>query len=232
MKLYIGTSGFGYKAWNGKFYPKDLPAAEMLRYYAERFNAVEINNTYYRMPDASVLQGWANDVPADFQFAFKSPGQITHTKRLKNADEAVTHLFDVVGVLEQPLAPLLFGLPPNFKKDTRRLADFLATLPTSCRAAFEFRHQSWFDDDVFQLLRDHGAALCIAEDENELKVPVLATTDWGYLRPRRLDYLDADLQAWASKITAQSWNVAYVFFKHEDEAKGPVFASKFSQLVK
>jgi len=231
MNLYAGTSGYAYKPWKGKFYPKSLPDKQMLHHYGEHFRAVEINSTFRAMPKASVLEGWAADVPAEFRFALKSPQRITHIKRLKDVGEPVSQLLEVAAVLEDRLGPLLFQLPPNFKKDGPRLAEFLALLPRKCHAAFEFRHASWFDDEVFGLLRDHQAALCIADETDELKVPFGATADWGYLRLRRTDYTTAQLKKWVKAVLKQDWSDAFVFFKHEDEAKGPQFAKKFLELA-
>src|SRR5262249_16683063 len=163
----------------GTFYPKGLPNQQMLRYYGERFRTVEINNTFYRMPGASVLEAWAGEVPADFRFVLKAPQQITHKQRLKETGDSVSHLLEVSRGMKERLGPLLFQLPPNFKKDVPRLREFLALLPSQRPAAFEFRHPSWFDDEVFGLLRDHQAALCIAEAENDLEVPFVATAGWG-----------------------------------------------------
>jgi uncharacterized protein YecE (DUF72 family) len=169
---------------------------------------VEINNTFYRMPRISVLEAWAEDVPADFKFVLKASQRITHNQRLKDADDALAYLLEVSGVLQQRLGPLLFQLPPNFKKDTARLRDFLTLLPPHRLAAFEFRHQSWFDEDVFSLLRTHQAALCIAEAENDLDIPFVSTADWGYLRLRRPDYGDAELKTWGERVRRQDWRDA------------------------
>jgi uncharacterized protein YecE (DUF72 family) len=227
MNLYVGTSGYSYKEWKGKFYPKDLPVTRMLPYYSERFRTVEINSTFRSMPEASVLQAWASEVPANFKFALKAPQRITHIKRLKGAGDLVTQLLEVAAALKNRLGPLLFQLPPNFKKDVTRLREFLALLPSRQRVTFEFRHQSWFDDEVFGLLRKHRAALCIADAENDLEVPFLATTDWGYLRLRRSEYSNAELKKWVTRVREQDWRDAFVFFRHEDEGKGPRFAKRF-----
>jgi uncharacterized protein YecE (DUF72 family) len=232
MQLYVGTSGYSYKEWKGSFYPKDLPPDEMLRFYGENFRAVEINNTFFRIPKMSVLEAWAADVPADFKFVLKASRQITHMRRLKGADEPVSILLKVAGALKERLGPLLFQLPPNLKKDLPRLRDFLALLPPERRAALEFRHQSWFDDDVFALLREHQAAMCIAEAEDDLEIPFLATADWGYMRLRMPDYSDAELKSWITRIRKQDWRDTYVFFKHEHEGKGPQFAKRFIELTK
>jgi uncharacterized protein YecE (DUF72 family) len=231
MNFYVGTSGYSYKEWKGRFYPQGLPDKQMLRHYGEHFRTVEINYTFRGMPEASVLQAWAGMVPADFKFVLKAPQQITHRKRLKDADDSVTQLFDVAGVLNERLGPVLFQLPPNFKKDVPRLREFLALLPSQRRAAFEFRHQSWFDEETFGLLRDHQVALCIAEAEDDLEIPFMATANWGYLRLRRPDYGDAELTAWVKRLREQDWREAFVFFKHEDEAKGPQMAKRFLELA-
>lgn len=230
MTLYVGTSGYSYKEWKGTFYPKDLPDKQMLRYYGEHFRTVEINNTFYRMPKAAVVQAWAGEVGGDFKFVLKASQRITHMKRLKDADEPLSYLLEVAGALKERLGPLLFQLPPNLKKDVPRLREFLALLPSQRRAAFEFRHQSWFDEEVFALLRDHQAALCIAEAEDDLEVPFVATADWGYLRLRQPDYSDADLKAWVKRVQEQDWRDAFVFFKHEDAGKGPQLAKRFLEL--
>ena len=215
----------------GQFYPVDLSAKRMLHYYGERFRTVEINNTFYRMPSVPVLETWAGEVPADFKFVLKAPRQITHIKRLKDAGDSVSYLLEVAGALKERLGPLLFQLPPNLKKDVPRLRDFLALLPPERRVAFEFRHQSWFDEEVFGLLHDHQAALCIAEAENDLEVPFIATTDWGYLRLRRPDYGDAELGKWVNLVREQDWRDVFVFFKHEDEGKAPQMAKRFLELA-
>jgi uncharacterized protein YecE (DUF72 family) len=231
MNLYAGTSGYSYKEWKGTFYPADLPAKGMLHYYGERFRTVEINNTFYRMPSVQVLEAWAGDVPADFKFVIKAPRQITHNRRLKDAGDSVSYLLETAGTLKERLGPLLFQLPPNLKKDVPRLRDLLALLPTQRRTAFEFRHPSWFDEEVFGLLRDHKAALCIAEAENDLEVPFTATADWGYLRLRRLDYGDAELKSRLKLVREQGWRDVFVFFKHEGEGKAPLTAKRFLELA-
>jgi len=231
MNLYVGTSGYSYKEWKGTFYPEDLPDKQMLRYYGERFRSVEINNTFYRMPKASVLEGWAGEVPADFKFVLKASQKITHMQRLKDAGDSVSYLLKVAEALKERLGPLLFQLPPYLKKDVPRLREFLALLPAHPRAAFEFRHQSWFEPEVLSLLRDHQAALCIAEAENDLEIPFESTADWGYLRLRRPDYGDPELKAWVERVRQQGWRDAFVFFKHEDEGMGPRMAKRFLELA-
>jgi uncharacterized protein YecE (DUF72 family) len=232
MGLYVGTSGYSYKPWKGSFYPRGLPDRGMLRYYGERFPTVEINSSFYGMPRASVLEGWAGEAPSGFQFALKAPRTITHERKLGDAGDLTAQLVEVAGALtEGRRGPLLFQLPPTLKKDAARLGTFLAVLPRGVRAAFEFRHPSWLDDEVFGLLRDHGAALCIADADVDLDVPFEATSDWGYLRLRRPDYNDADLGRWVKRIQGQGWNDAFVFFKHEDEGKGPRLATRFLELA-
>jgi len=231
MNLYVGTSGYSYKEWKGTFYPEDMPEKQMLRFYGERFRSVEINNTFYRMPKASVLEAWANEVPANFKFVLKAPQRITHMQRLKDAGDSVSYLLRVAIALEDRLGPLLFQLPPYFKKDAPRLAEFLGLLPQQPRSAFEFRHPSWFDDEIFGLLRDHQIALCIAETEEGFEIPFVSTADWGYLRLRRPDYTDADLKERVDRVRQQRWTDAFIFFKHEDEGKGPQMAKRFLDLA-
>jgi uncharacterized protein YecE (DUF72 family) len=225
MNFYVGTSGFSYPKWKGSFYPAKLPAKQMLGFYATQFRTVEINNSFRHMPAASALEAWAGQVPADFRFVIKAPQAITHFRRLKGADELVSSYLETAGALKERLGPLLFQLPPNFKKDVPRLRAFLALLAPGCRAAMEFRHPSWFDDEVFGLLRDHRVALCVADEDDDLEVPFVATADWGYLRLRRDDYDAAALSAWAARVRAQGWRDCFVFFKHEDTGKGPRMAS-------
>jgi uncharacterized protein YecE (DUF72 family) len=230
MNLYVGTSGYSYKEWKGTFYPDDLSEKLMLQYYGQRFRSVEINNTFYRMPKASVLEAWAGEVPDDFKFVLKAPQRITHMQRLKEAADSVSYFLKTAAVLKERLGPLLFQLPPYMKKDVPRLREFLALLPADCRAAFEFRHQSWFDEEVFASLREHHAALCISEAENDLEIPFISTADWGYLRLRRPDYGDPELKSWGERVDQHSWRDAFVFFKHEDEGKGPAMAKRFLEL--
>ncbi|MEX0880705.1 MAG: DUF72 domain-containing protein [Thermoanaerobaculia bacterium] len=230
MRVLAGTSGFSYKEWKGSFYPEDLPAEEMLSWYAARLPAVEINNTFYRMPKPALLEAWAQQVSPQFRFVLKASQRITHHKRLKEAGAEVAYFFRTASTLGDRLGPALFQLPPNLKKDLPRLEAFLAVLPEGARAAFEFRHASWFEDDVFEALRARGAALCVAEDE-ELATPLVATAPWGYLRLRRQDYDAASVAAWAEKLRSQAWSEAYVFFKHEDAGAGPKLAEQLLALL-
>lgn len=232
MELHVGTSGFSYKEWKGPFYPEDLPAGEMLRFYGERLNGVEINNTFYRMPKASVLEEWASQVPDAFRFSIKASQKITHHKRLKEAGDETEYLVRTVATLGAKLGCLLFQLPPNLKVDVARLEAFLALLPHDVPVAFEFRHPTWHDEAVFEALRGHGAALCCADTEDdEGDAPLVATAGWGYLRLRRPTYERADLERWAARVADQPWERAFVFFKHEDEGAGPKMAAAFREVA-
>jgi uncharacterized protein YecE (DUF72 family) len=233
MQVFVGTSGYSYKEWKGTFYPEDLKAADMLRYYAERLTTVEINNTFYRMPKASLLESWAAQVGESFVFVLKGSQRITHLKRLKDAGDSVAYLFETAAVLGSRLGPVFFQLPPSLKKDAPRLRAFLDLLPADRPVAFEFRHESWFDDEVYEALRARGAALCAADtdESGEEGAPVVPTAGFGYLRLRRAAYSDADLLAWADKVRGQAWDRAFVFFKHEDAGKGPAMAARFRELI-
>jgi uncharacterized protein YecE (DUF72 family) len=231
-RVFIGTSGYSYPEWKGNFYPEKMAAKEMLRYYAERFPTVEINNTFYRMPSESLLRGWAEQVPETFSFVIKAPKRITHDRRLKDCGEPLEVLLRVTSVLGAQLGPLLFQLPPNFRKDVPRLQAFFDELPERRRMAFEFRHASWFDDEVYEALKAQRAALCVADTGEEPVVPLVATTDWGYLRLRREEFSDTELRDWASRIREQPWRDAYVFLKHEEEGKGPKLAARLMELCR
>jgi uncharacterized protein YecE (DUF72 family) len=202
----------------------------MLSAYAARLPAVEINATFYRMPQAKTLAAWRGQVPPAFVFALKGPQRVTHAKRLAGAADDVAFFHGVAAELGPALGPVLWQLPPSLGKDLPRLREFLALLPRGGRAAFEFRHASWHDDDVLAALSEAGAALCIADDEERSTAPV-ATAGFGYLRLRRPDYDDAALARWAETVRAQRWDEAFVFFKHEDEARGPAYALRFGELL-
>ncbi|HSJ09631.1 MAG TPA: DUF72 domain-containing protein [Longimicrobiales bacterium] len=230
MRISAGTSGFSYKEWRGSFYPEGMKEADMLQYYAARFDTVELNNTFYRLPNEAALQSWAAQVPPGFRFSLKASRTITHIRRLKvEAAEAVEYLFRVTSVLGDARGPVLFGLPPNMKCDVERLTSFLSLVPPGARSAFEFRHESWLCDEVYDLLRSRGCALCIA-DTAEHTTPLVATTDWGYVRLRREEYTDADLAGWRQRIADQQWSDAFVYFKHEDAGTGPRLARDFLAL--
>ncbi len=231
MKLCVGTSGYSYKEWKGSFYPQDLAAAEMLRYYATKLPAVEINNTFYRMPKVSVLETWAEQVPDDFRFAIKASRRITHLKRLKGVEDETGYLLETVATLGPRLGVILFQLPPNLKKDMERLEQFTELLEADTPAVFEFRHPSWQDEEVIACLRQRGCALCIADVDDEPEPQIIATSRLGYLRLRRTEYSPDDLRRWAQRISGQDWDEVYVFCKHEDEAAGPKAAAEFLQVA-
>ena len=232
MNIQVGTSGYNYAEWKGTFYPADLSAAKMLPYYAARFPTVEINATFYRMPTAKTLAGWDAATPASFVLALKAPQRITHFARLRGIDEPLRFFCDGARTLGPKLGPLLFQLPPNFKKDTDRLAETLFLLPPDLRCAFEFRHETWLADDVYDLLRCRNAALCIA-DSDAASTPLVATADFGYLRLRDEGYTDADLARWAERIQGfgGTWNDTFVYFKHEESGTGPAFARRLTELL-
>ena len=231
MLLRAGSSGFSYKEWKGPFYPEKLKDPDMLGYYAERLNTVEINNTFYRLPKAAMLEGWAAKVPDGFRFVLKASRRITHQQKLKDSADTVSYLFKTAEVLGERLGPVLFQLPPYLKKDVALLRDFLATIPDGRQATIEFRSRSWYDDEVFAALKDAGAALCVADhEEDDFGAPLLATADWGYLRLRAPDYTDADLASWAARIQGQPWSEVYVFFKHEDEGAAPKLAVRLNKV--
>jgi uncharacterized protein YecE (DUF72 family) len=232
MDLFVGTSGFSYHEWKGSFYPQDLPDKQMLHYYGERFRSVEINNTFHRMPAPQTLEGWAGEVPAGFRFALKAPQRITHQQRLQQVDDSVSYFLETAGVLRERLGPLFFQFPPDFQKDLPRLRGLLLQVPAKhYRLAFEFRHASWFDEEVYAVLGKYGAALCLAETDDGIEVPAVATADFGYLRLRRQDYGLAQLKKWAELVRGQGWRQAFVYFKHEDRARGPELARRFLELA-
>jgi uncharacterized protein YecE (DUF72 family) len=229
MRVLVGTSGYSYKEWKGAFYPADLPAGKFLRFYAQHFGTVEINNTFYRMPTPKLIEGWAAEVPEEFSFAIKAPQRITHMAKLQNAGEMVDALARTASLLGSRLGPLLFQLPPFLRKDIPRLADFLDKAPKGPKVAFEFRHPSWFDDEVWATLRAHDAALCVAEGET-LESPLVATAEWGYVRLRRGVYPDDVLSRWAGRIVAQPWRQAFVYIKHDD-GDAPSVAKRLGDAI-
>ena len=227
MRIRAGTSGFSYKEWKGPFYPEKLPAKDMLAFYAEQLPAVEINNTFYRMPKVSVLESWAAQVPKDFRFVIKASRRITHFKRLKDAGDETGYLLETTRTLGARLGALLFQLPPNLKADLPRLARFLDLLPEDVPAAFEFRHESWLEEGALDCLRAHGRALVVADT---VEAPAEHIAQGGpllYLRLRRPDYDDSVLLEWADRISGSGADDAFVFFKHEDAGAGPRMATAF-----
>ncbi len=227
----VGTSGYSYKEWKGPFYPEKMKPAEMLAFYAERLSAVEINNTFYRMPKKSVLENWAKQVPDGFRFSIKSSRRITHFKRLKDTSEELGFLLGNVEVLGDLLGVLLFQLPPNLKCDVERLDAFFELLPDGLPAAFEFRHESWRDDGVYERLRARNFALVSVDAEDADPPELVSTANWGYLRLRRPGYDRAALADWALEISKCGWDETFVFFKHEDEGAGPRMAADFLEVV-
>ena len=232
VNLHVGTSGYSYKEWKGSFYPEKLPAKEMLTYYASRLPAVELNNTFYRLPQKSMVENWKEQVPSNFRFSVKASQRITHFKRLKDVEEETKYLLDTVSALEDRLGVILFQLPPNMKKDLPRLEAFLQCLPATTKAALEFRHQTWFEDDVLELLSNKNHALVISDTDDLPITHIDRTTDWGYLRLRRVEYSASNLEEWLQRIRDQKWKEAFVFFKHEDEGTGPKLAGQFLELAR
>jgi uncharacterized protein YecE (DUF72 family) len=221
-KLMAGASGYSFKEWKGTFYPDKLKAEQMLDYYAQRLPTVEINNTFYRMPQTSMLENWAATTPAQFRFAIKASKRITHIARIKaeSAADSLAFLYRSLAALSHKRGPVLFQLPPNLKKDLPRLTAFLALLPQGHTAAFEFRNETWFDDDVYAALKDAGASLCLSEREDNAPPPLVETAPWGYVRLRLETYSDDDLRQWAGRLEATSWNEVFVYFMHEPTAPG------------
>ena len=230
VSIRAGASGFSYKEWLGQFYPAKLPGLKMLPFYAERLPTVEINYTFRAMPRRAMLEGWAAKTPAHFRFALKAPQRITHFARLRGVSENLNYFIETVGVLGDRLGPILFQLPPDLGRDDELLKDFIAQIGGRVRAAFEFRNRSWFDDKVFELLRDGRAALCIAESDT-LSSPLVRTAEQVYLRLRKIDYNDASLIEWSEKIRelAEGASEVYIYFKHE--AAAPELARKMLDLL-
>jgi uncharacterized protein YecE (DUF72 family) len=228
MRVHVGTSGYNYPEWKGTFYPAEFPAGKMFAYYAERFQTVEINYTFYRMPTTKLTSGWRDQAPPGFSYTLKAPRRITHEQKLKGSEDTLRFFTEAARVLEAHLGTLLFQLPPTFKADPPRLEGFLKLMPSDLRTAFEFRHDSWLTDEVFGLLTTRKAALCIA-DFGDTTTPLHATARHGYFRLRDEGYQPADLDVWADRVAAQAgvWDDAFVYFKHEEEGKGPEFARAF-----
>jgi uncharacterized protein YecE (DUF72 family) len=226
----LGTSGYNYPEWRGTFYPERMRAAAMLTYYAERFGTVEINATFYRMPTETTVAAWAAATPPGFVFTLKAPQRITHMRRLRDIGEPLGLFCAAARQLGTKLGPLFFQLPPTFKKDTSRLSDLLARLDPDLRCAFEFRHASWFADDVYQALRTRDAALCVADTEDG-RTPDEMTASWGYYRLRNIEYSDAELATWATALTRPGRSDVFCYFKHEDTGTGPVLAARLQPML-
>lgn len=224
-RLYLGASGWAYPAWKGKFYPAKISPEEMLPYYAARFGAVELNNSFYRMPSEAMMKKWRDAVPDDFRFALKAPGQITHRRRLVNVEGSLARFVGLANLLGDRRGPLLFQLPPNQRIDLDRLAAFLDLLrPLGQQAAFEFRHESWLSEEVLALLRERDVALCLSETDDS-EAPLLPASGFAYLRLRKSEYQPSELLAWKARLDAlvSQGRDVYCFFKHEDSAKGPEY---------
>jgi uncharacterized protein YecE (DUF72 family) len=231
MRFYVGTSGYSYKEWKGHFYPAKLPDKQMLSYYAQQFSTVEINSTFRRFPTDSTVVNWAAQVPDSFRFVLKARQTITHFRRLVNAEEQIDDFINLAALLKRKQGPLLFQLPPNFNKDLARLEAFFRYLNGRAAVVLQLQHESWFDEDVYDCLRAHSAALCCADDEGPSCGKVIATTNWGYVRLREERYTDAKLKKWIKQIKDQDWKHVFVFFKHEDVAAGPKLAHRFLELA-
>jgi uncharacterized protein YecE (DUF72 family) len=231
MQIHVGTSGYGYKEWKGIFYPAKMQPKEMLQFYAGHLSAVEINYTFYHMPTPGILIPWSEEVPDNFSFVLKAPQVITHFKQLRHVKEETNYLFHTLSLLGDKLGGVLFQFPKSFHANPQVLADFLALLPKGIPCAFEFRSASWFTAEILDLLRQHGCSLCTADTDDDPAKEIISTAPWGYLRLRRSDYTEADLAQWLERILAQKWQRTFVFFKHEDETKGPGMAIRFRELA-
>src|SRR5687768_8016504 len=232
QRIVAGASGYSFKEWKGTFYPEKMKPEEMLAWYSARLPTVEINNTFYQMPRAAVLENWAQATPQDFRFAIKASRRITHIARLKpeTAADSVAYLYRMLATLGAKRGPVLFQLPPAMKKDLARLSAFLGLLPADHGAAFEFRNPSWFSDDVYDALRAAGAALCLSEREDDAPPPLVETAPWGYVRLRLETYAEADLQEWARRLGDTGWGQTYVYFMHEPTA--PAYAQTLMRFAR
>ena len=235
MKILVGTSGYGYKEWKGIFYPEKISPKDMLHFYGQHLDAVEINYTFHHMPTERIIAPWGEQVPDDFTFAFKAPQVITHVKRLKDVGDEADYLFKTLSILDRKRGPVLFQFPGSFRVNYQLLEEFLDLIPVRMSCAFEFRSKTWFNDEILDLLRARQFCLCTADTDEKPADGIISTASWGYLRLRRTDYTDADLSRWLERILAQQWERVFVFFKHEEEATGPVvgpeLALRFRQLA-
>ncbi|HEY4638789.1 MAG TPA: DUF72 domain-containing protein [Candidatus Udaeobacter sp.] len=231
MNIWVGTSGFQYTKWKGNFYPEDLSTAKMLPYYAERFSTTEINYTFHRIPAPKTIDNWRAQTPEKFRFALKAPQKMTHWAKLRDCADTLEYFCKVARGLDERLGPVLFQLPPTFKKDAAVLSSFIREFP-DMRAAFEFRNESWFDEEIFDLLKSRNIALCIADTDTIIS-PKKITADYGYLRLRREDYTDEDVKRWSDWVRDQdaNWKEAFVYFKHEESGIGPRLAKQMTELL-
>lgn len=231
MTFLIGTSGYSHAEWKGSFYPEKFSQKKMLGYYAQRFPTVEINYTFRQIPSQKTLAGWAEQVPESFRFVLKAWRAITHFKRLQNVEQEIDDFLGGAALLQQRQGPILFQLPPNFKKDVSRLDAFLRQIAGRTKAAFEFRHASWLDEETFDCLRAHSAALCVADGDDLPATELVRTADWGYVRLRDDGYTDERLREWIRRMKLHRWDETYVFFMHEDTGIGPKLAVRFAELA-
>lgn len=232
MKLYVGTSGYSYKEWKGSFYPDDIKTDKMLNFYSKKFSTVEINNTFYRLPKKSVFETWKKQVSKDFRFSIKAPQRITHIKKLRDVEENSKYFFDIIKSLEHKLGIVLFQFHPYFKKDLELLQNFVNILPPNIISAFEFRHESWFNDEIYSCLHEKNFPMCLSETDKNPDIDLVSTSSKGYLRLRKNDYSKSEIKKWYNKIKKQNWETAFIFFKHEDVGLGPKYAKQLIDLHK
>ena len=233
VQFLVGTSGFAYPQWKGRFYPPELPEDDYLGYYAARLATVEINNTFYRMPKPAVLTGWAQQVPDDFTFVIKASRRISHQAKLKppEAHDSMAYLWRMAEPLGEQLGPVLIQTPPYLKKDAGLLREFLAaTVPAGRAVAFELASSTWDDDEIDQVLADRGCARCIA-DKDDGTARLVRTAPWVYVRLRKDDYSAAELDGWLARLRGLDAATAWVFFKHEDTARGVELAQALAGLA-
>jgi len=231
MGLLVGTSGYSHTEWKGSFYPEKISQKKMLEYYAQRFSTVEVNYTFRQLPSRKVVENWAQQVSDSFRFVLKAQQAITHIKRLQNAEQQTDDFLSVASALDKKQGPILFQLPPSFKKDIPRLDAFLKHTAGRAKVAFEFRHASWFGDELVECLRAHSAVLCVADGDDLPQTDLVRTADWGYVRLRDNNYNDERLRDWWKRIRSHEWGETYVFFMHEDTGTGPKLAVRFLELV-
>lgn len=226
MQLYVGTSGWAYKQWQPDFYPPKLAQTKFLNFYSSKLNAVEVNYTFRHLLSEKTINNWLAQTPETFRFALKANQAITHIKRLKaGVEEPLNRFLSSVGLLASAgrLGPILFQLPPQMKAAPDSLASFLGMLPKTMLAAFEFRHESWFCEEIYSVLRAHHAALCVAESD-ELLTPEVHTASFGYYRLRRTDYSREDRKKIAERVQASGAGEVFAFFKHEERPDGALWA--------
>ncbi len=231
MSLLVGTSGYSHAEWKGSFYPEKISQKKMLEYYAQRFPTVEVNYTFRNLPTQKVVENWAQQVPDAFRFVLKGSQSITHYKRLQNAEQDTDNFLNAAAFLKDRQGPVLFQMPPSFKKDVPRLDAFLKHIAGRAKTALEFRNATWFDNETFDCLRAHSAVLCVADGDDLPQTDLIRTADWGYVRLRDDNYTDERLRDWLRRIKSHKWNESYVFFMHEDTGIGPKLAVRFMELA-